>query len=129
CADDAYRKQVKQWGAVVIVCGITLYFFWQNLKGIHESSDKALKIMVLTTVMAVIMLGWCCVTLAVNGPANGGLPTWQPDLAPKIQPPETPHPATPSEPWVKDPAPGKPLPKPAQKGRPLPQTKTAAHEI
>ena len=30
-----------------------------NLKGIHESSDKALKIMVATTVMAVVMIVWC----------------------------------------------------------------------
>ena len=36
-------------------------------RGIHESSDKALKIMIATTVMAVVMLVWCGVTLAVSG--------------------------------------------------------------
>ena len=36
-------------------CLVTLYFFRQNLLGIHESSDKALKIMGVTTVMGVIM--------------------------------------------------------------------------
>ena len=49
---------------------ITLYFFRQNLLGIHESSGKALKIMIATTVMAVVMLVWCGVTLAVRGPVN-----------------------------------------------------------
>ena len=55
---------------MVIACAITLYFFRQNLLGIHESSDKALKIMIATTVMAVVMLVWCGVTLCVHGPVN-----------------------------------------------------------
>src|SRR6516165_4871806 len=29
---------LTNWGAVVIACGATLYFFWENIKGIHESS-------------------------------------------------------------------------------------------
>jgi len=37
---------------------ITLYFWWQNIKGIEESSDKALSIMKITTVMVVLLLGW-----------------------------------------------------------------------
>ena len=39
------RHFIRRWGAVVIACAITLYFFRQNLVGIHESSGKALKIM------------------------------------------------------------------------------------
>jgi amino acid transporter len=69
---------VVRWGAVLIAAAVTLYFFRQNLLGIHESSDKALKIMAATTIMAVIMLIWCGVTLAVQGPANS-VP-WRPDL-------------------------------------------------
>jgi len=42
-------------------------FLAQNLIGIHESSSKALKIMMATTVMGVIMLTWSGVTLAVKG--------------------------------------------------------------
>ena len=61
---------LTNWGSVVIACGATLYFFWENIKGIHESSDKAVKIMKATTVMAVVILIWCGITLAVNGPAN-----------------------------------------------------------
>ena len=37
---------------------ITIYFWWQNMKGIEESSDKALKVMKITTVMVVILLSW-----------------------------------------------------------------------
>src|SRR5438067_11194738 len=32
---------------------VTVYFWWQNTKGVHESSDKALKIMKLVTVMVI----------------------------------------------------------------------------
>jgi amino acid transporter/nucleotide-binding universal stress UspA family protein len=74
---------VKRWGAVVLAVSITLYFLRQNLIGIHESSDKALKIMVATTIMAAIMIGWCVLTLIVNGPAN--TVPWRPDLNPKVE--------------------------------------------
>ncbi len=65
-----WSVELKNWGAVVIACAATLYFFWENLKGIHESSDKAVKIMKATTVMAVIIMVWCGATLAVNGIAK-----------------------------------------------------------
>lgn len=81
--NDALEEAIKRWGAVILAVGVTLYFFRQNLKGIHESSDKALKIMIATTIMAVIMISWCVVTLCVNGPANA-VP-WQPDLSPKVE--------------------------------------------
>jgi amino acid transporter len=48
-----------------ILC--TLYFWWENIKGIPESSEKALRIMQVTTVMVVIMLVWCSYTLLVRG--------------------------------------------------------------
>ncbi|HEY6185466.1 MAG TPA: amino acid permease, partial [Terriglobales bacterium] len=37
---------------------VTIYFWWENIKGIHESSEKALRIMYVTTVMVIIMLLW-----------------------------------------------------------------------
>ncbi|HEY3988636.1 MAG TPA: APC family permease [Acidobacteriaceae bacterium] len=37
---------------------VTIYYWWQNIKGIHESSDKALEVMKITTVMVVILLLW-----------------------------------------------------------------------
>ncbi|HEX3998787.1 MAG TPA: amino acid permease [Pirellulales bacterium] len=63
-------KPFKDWGSVVLACIITVYFFRQNLLGIHESSGKALKIMYATTVMAVVILAWCGLTLAIHGPTN-----------------------------------------------------------
>jgi hypothetical protein len=37
---------------------VTIYFWWENIKGITESSEKALWIMQLTTVMVVVLIGW-----------------------------------------------------------------------
>ncbi len=39
------------------------YFWWKNIQGIHESSNKALWIMGITTVMVVMLIGWCLLTL------------------------------------------------------------------
>ncbi|MGA2327033.1 MAG: APC family permease [Bryobacteraceae bacterium] len=46
---------------------VTAYFWWLNVKGIHESSTKALRIMQVTTVMVVALLIWCPITLLVRG--------------------------------------------------------------
>jgi amino acid transporter len=46
---------------------VTVYFWWENIKGIPESSEKALWIMQLTTVMVVMLIGWCGYTLLVRG--------------------------------------------------------------
>jgi amino acid transporter len=53
--------------AAVFAGLVTIYFWWENIKGIHESSEKALRIMYVTTVMVVIMLAWCGYTLYVRG--------------------------------------------------------------
>src|SRR6267154_3223038 len=42
---------------------VTMYYWWQNMKGIEESSDKALRVMKITTVMVVILLVWAIVTV------------------------------------------------------------------
>ncbi|MFY9950571.1 MAG: APC family permease [Candidatus Sulfotelmatobacter sp.] len=47
-------------GLAVIVVG---YFWWKNTQGMHESSQKALQIMIITTVMVVILLIWCTITI------------------------------------------------------------------
>jgi amino acid transporter len=46
---------------------VTLYFWRSNIKGIHESSSKALRIMQITTVMVVALLIWCSITLFLRG--------------------------------------------------------------
>jgi amino acid transporter len=53
--------------AACIAALATLYFWWRNIKGIHESSDDALRIMYVTTVMVVIMILWSCLTLIERG--------------------------------------------------------------
>ncbi|HUO17034.1 MAG TPA: APC family permease [Verrucomicrobiae bacterium] len=45
--------------AVIVVT----YFWWKNTQGIHESSERALQIMVITTVMVVILIVWCLITI------------------------------------------------------------------
>jgi len=45
--------------AVIVV----FYFWWKNTQGIHESSQKALQIMAITTVMVVILIIWCTITV------------------------------------------------------------------
>ena len=45
---------------------VTLYFWWQNTKGIPDSSEKALHIMKLVTVMVVLLITWCVYTILVR---------------------------------------------------------------
>jgi amino acid transporter len=53
--------------ASAIAILITLYFWWRNTKGLHESSDDALRIMQVTTVMVVILILWCLLTMVERG--------------------------------------------------------------
>jgi amino acid transporter len=72
---------------------IVVYFWWKNTQGIHESSQKALQIMAITTVMVVILIIWCTITvlrapvqlppnplhagvIPLNKESLGWLPTW-----------------------------------------------------
>src|ERR1700751_3046845 len=45
---------------------VTIYFWWENTKGIPESSEKALHIMKLVTVMVVILIGWGVYTVTLR---------------------------------------------------------------
>jgi amino acid transporter len=45
---------------------ITIYFWWRNTRGIRESSDDALRIMYVTTVMVVLLIGWCLFTILIR---------------------------------------------------------------
>ena len=54
---------------------VTIYFWRKNVIGMHESSQKALRIMQLTTVMVVLLIGWCLVTIALKGWSPVPLPT------------------------------------------------------
>lgn len=78
------RDWWKSTGSVLIACGITVYFFRVNVVGIHESSDKALKIMMATAVMGVIIIGWSLLTLMLEGSRNSL--SFQPTFTPKENP-------------------------------------------
>ncbi len=49
--------------AAGLAIAVVIYFWWKNTQGMHESSQKALQIMVITTVMVVILLIWCTITV------------------------------------------------------------------
>ncbi|HEV2323066.1 MAG TPA: APC family permease [Terracidiphilus sp.] len=53
--------------AVLFAAIATTYYWWENIKGIEESSDKALRVMQITTVMVVLMLVWGAYSVLVRG--------------------------------------------------------------
>src|ERR1700735_4819631 len=63
---QVYRIDTNTFAAGMAVV-VTIYFWWQNIKGVHESSGKALRIMQITTVMVVILLIWCPLTIFLKG--------------------------------------------------------------
>jgi amino acid transporter len=76
---------------------VTVYFWWRNTKGIHESSDDALRIMYVATAMVVLMILWSGFTILTD-PSKQRIPPrpsaaslsfsheslgWMKDLAPR----------------------------------------------
>jgi amino acid transporter len=74
-AEGVARQFPLNLGSAFIAVLITIYFWWQNTKGIEESSDKALKVMKITTVMVVILLVWGIFTALMRGVHLPPLPT------------------------------------------------------
>jgi len=71
-----YHYQANKNGlAMVFAIIVTLYFWWRNIKGIHESSEDALRIMYVTTVMIVILIVWGTITLLEKGGQMPPLPS------------------------------------------------------
>ena len=61
--------------SAIFAIAVTIYFWWENIKGIPESSGKALRIMYVTTVMVVVMIAWCVLTVWVRGAHLPPFPT------------------------------------------------------
>src|SRR5258705_4412524 len=61
--------------SAVFAIVVTIYFWWENIKGIPESSGKALRIMYVTTVMVLVMSAWCILTVWMRGAHLPPLPT------------------------------------------------------
>ncbi len=83
--------------AAAIAVLITLYFWRRNTLGLHESSQDALRIMYVTTVMVVTLIAWSSLTILMN-PSQRRLPPsptplhltfdreavgWLPQIAPR----------------------------------------------
>ena len=80
--DPESHPQLARLLSVLIAVGITLYFWRANIIGIGESSKKALRIMQLTTVMGLVVILWCALTMALR-PEARHLPPLQPVLTPE----------------------------------------------
>lgn len=63
---EAWHVPPRPFAAAFAVA-VVVYFWRKNIIGVHESSQKALRIMQLTTAMAVILLVWCVVTVLLRG--------------------------------------------------------------
>ena len=68
------RQLPMNFTSAIFAAGVTLYYWWQNTKGIEESSDKALEVMKITTVMVVILLGWGTFSVLHTGASLPPLP-------------------------------------------------------
>jgi amino acid transporter len=55
------------YSAAAFAVMVTVYYWWENIKGIEESSDKALRVMQITTVMVVILMIWAISTVVHTG--------------------------------------------------------------
>jgi len=53
--------------AAVFAAAVTMYYWWQNIKGIEESSGKALRVMQVTTAMVIILLLWGMFSVMMRG--------------------------------------------------------------
>jgi amino acid transporter len=53
----------RNFFAMIVASIIVIYFWWENIKGIEESSDKALKIFIITSIMAALVIVWGVVTV------------------------------------------------------------------
>ncbi len=69
------RQIPPQYSAAAFAILVTVYFWRKNIIGIHESSEKALRIMQVTTVMVVMLIVWCLLTIFIKGYQPVPLPT------------------------------------------------------
>ena len=53
--------------SVIFALGVIAYFWRQNIRGIEESSDKAIKIMLLVSVMSAVIFVWAAYTIYARG--------------------------------------------------------------
>jgi amino acid transporter len=64
--NNAFQFNMNHTSAV-FAAAVTIYYWWQNIMGIEESSGKALRVMQITTVMVVVLLLWGVYSVFVRG--------------------------------------------------------------
>jgi amino acid transporter len=52
--------------SMALAVAVTVYYWRENIKGIEDSSEKALVIMEITTVMVIVLLVWSTITLLMR---------------------------------------------------------------
>jgi len=76
--DSTTRPFMVNLITMLIAIGITFYFWRTNIIGIHESSERALRIMQLTTVMGLLIFIWSGITLWMRSAGTLELPPLHP---------------------------------------------------
>ncbi|MGA2349935.1 MAG: APC family permease [Terracidiphilus sp.] len=67
---DAHHNPFQfnmNYTSAVFAAAVTIYYWWQNIMGIEESSGKALRVMQITTIMVVILFLWGVFSVFVRG--------------------------------------------------------------
>src|SRR6202046_5039640 len=67
---DAHNNPFQfnmDYTSAVFAAVVTIFYWWQNVKGIEESSEKAMRVMQITTVMVVILLIWGIYSVFAQG--------------------------------------------------------------
>lgn len=106
------KDTINLWAAGIAAL-VTVYFWWRNTRGMHESSSDALRIMWVVTAMVLIMIAWSSVTIYMKPEAqrlppraiaqnlifNKDAVGWLPDIDHQdlvLVPPAAPAPGTPA---------------------------------
>ena len=67
---DAHNNPLQfnmNYTSAIFAAAVTTFYWWQNIKGIEESSSKALRVMQITSIMVVILLAWGVFSVMVRG--------------------------------------------------------------
>jgi amino acid transporter len=67
---DAHNNPLQfnmDYTSAIFAAAVTIYYWWQNIKGIEESSGKALRVMQITSIMVAILLAWGIFSVMVRG--------------------------------------------------------------
>jgi amino acid transporter len=67
---DAHHNPTQfnmNYTSAVFAAIVTIYYWWQNTKGIEESSHKAMQVMQITSIMVVILLTWGIYSVFIRG--------------------------------------------------------------